>query len=146
VQGRRILRVFSNVNPDGKTRLWRLGEPFADVAQRYRDALRDPPWGAGVVLERLGITKGRRSAYDHFMIRIHDAMKADLAYQSSASQVEHAFAPGSTWIVFTDQVSHAAMTGQHALEQTFLLPVDAMLDPGQAPLATLERIVGRPLA
>ena len=33
VQGKRILRVFSNVNPDGESRLWRSGEPFEDVAK-----------------------------------------------------------------------------------------------------------------
>ena len=39
------------------------------------------------------------------------------------------FPAGSTWIAFTDCVSHAAMAGQFRLEQTFLLPVDAMLQP-----------------
>ncbi len=32
-------------------------------------------------------------------------------------------------MAFTDQVSHAAMAGQYQLEQTFLLPVDAMDEP-----------------
>ena len=36
---------------------------------------------------------------------------------------------GSTWLAFTDQVSHAATSGQYQLEQTFLLPVDAMGEP-----------------
>ena len=34
-QGRRILRVFTNINPDGKTRHWRVGEPFSMVASRF---------------------------------------------------------------------------------------------------------------
>jgi hypothetical protein len=145
VQGRRILRVFSNVNPEGKVRRWRIGEPFEDVARRYRAALRAPIPGATLLLERLGITKGRRSPYDHCMIRIHDRMKADTAYQSGVRQIDHSFAAGCTWMVFTDQVSHAAMAGQHALEQTFLLPVGSMLERERSPLATLERMLGRPL-
>jgi hypothetical protein len=37
------------------------------------------------------------------------------------------------------------MGGQHAFEQTFHLPVAGMLDPTQAPLGILERLVGRTL-
>ena len=40
---------------------------------------------------------------------------------------------GSTWMTFTDQVSHAAMAGQYQFEQTFLLPVSG--DAGRQPLA-----------
>ena len=43
-------------------------------------------------------------------------------------------------------VSHAAMAGQYQLEQTFLVPVSAMLDERRAPLRVLERIKGRRLA
>src|SRR4051812_7964491 len=28
-QGRRLLRVFADVNPDGRPRRWRIGEPFS---------------------------------------------------------------------------------------------------------------------
>ena len=50
---------------------------------------------------------------------------------------------GSTWIAFTDQVSHA-MAGQYQLEQTFLVP-GPMLDEQRSPLRILERLMGRPL-
>jgi hypothetical protein len=96
-------------------------------------------------LRRLGITKRLRSDYDHFMLGLHDRMKADLDYQANASQSDVGFPPGSSWIVYTDQVSHAAMGGQHAFEQTFHLPVAGMLDPAQAPLGILERQIGRAL-
>ena len=44
-------------------------------------------------------------------------------------------------MAFTDQVSHAAMAGQYQLEQTFLLPVEAMSDPERSPLCErLERL------
>jgi hypothetical protein len=146
VQGRRILRIFSNVNPEGRARAWRLGEPFEGVARRYLDSLSDPVWGAGRLLQLCGITKTRRSAYDHFMLQIHDRMKADREYQSQALQSTYDFPAGTTWMVFTDQVSHAATKGQHVLEQTFYLPGAAMLDPARAPLRILERLSGRKLA
>jgi hypothetical protein len=95
--------------------------------------------GSGKLMQLLGITKGLRTPYDHYMLHMHDNMKGDLAYQHGARQTELRFPPGSTWIVFTDQVSHAAMSGQHMLEQTFYLPVEAMQDPRLSPLRILER-------
>jgi hypothetical protein len=145
LQGRRILRVFSNLDPQGHARSWRLGEPFEDVARRYALSAPNPLPGASTALHVLGITKSRRSAYDHFMLQLHDRMKADLAYQSEARQIRYDFSPGNTWIVFTDQVSHAAMSGRYALEQTFYLPVHAMQEPLRSPLRVLERLLGRPL-
>lgn len=144
--GTRILRVFTNVNPNGKSRRWRLGESFEDVARHYLPSVRGPVPGSSFLLDLLHITKKRRSAYDHYMLRIHDGMKANAQYQSEVSQRVHEFAPGSTWIVFTNQVSHAAMVGQHAFEQTFHLPVIAMRDPAQSPLRILERLLDRKLA
>lgn len=143
--GDRILRVFSNVNPNGQSRAWRLGESFEAVSRRFLPQIRGPLPGANQVLKAVGITKRLRSDYDHFMLALHDRMKADLGYQASADQSDVDFPPGSSWIVYTDQVAHAAMGGQHALEQTFHLPVAGMLDPAKAPLATLERLVGRTL-
>jgi hypothetical protein len=72
-------------------------------------------------------------------------MKADVAYQSDAPRTAFDYPAGSTWMAFTDQVSHAAMAGQHQLEQTFLLPIDAMSDPERSPLRVLERLKGRRL-
>ena len=33
--GKRILRVFTNVNPDGRPRVWKVGEPFESVARKF---------------------------------------------------------------------------------------------------------------
>ena len=79
------------------------------------------------------------------MLQLHDAMKSDASYQADAGQTAFDFPAGSTWIAFTDQVSHAAMAGQFQLEQTFLLPVEAMRDEQRSPLRILERLKGRPL-
>ena len=104
-----------------------------------------PAPGAALLLRALGITKSRRSAYDAMMLQLHDLMKADAAYQADCPQTAVDFPPGSIWMAFTDQVSHAAMAGQYQLEQTFLLPVEAMRAPERSPLRILERLKGRPL-
>ena len=145
VQDKRILRIFCNVNPDGRGRYWRLGESFPSVAARYLPSLSPPAWGSSQFLRLCRITKSRRSAYDHFMLQLHDRMKADSDYQSGANQSTYDFPAGSTWIAFTDQVSHAAMTGQHLFEQTFYLPVASMMDPSRSPLRVLERLTGQTL-
>ena len=144
--GRRILRVFSNIAPDGAVRAWRVGEPFPAYARRFLPRAGTPLPASAWLLEKLGITKGRRSAYDHIMLRLHDAGKLDAAYQSAAPKADVTFAPGTTWLCFTDQVLHAALSGHCALEQTFHVPVVAMADPARAPLLVLEQLAGRKLA
>jgi 3-deoxy-D-manno-octulosonic acid hydroxylase-like protein len=145
VRGHRILRVFANVNPEGRPRSWRVGEDFDGLAARFAAKLRLPLPGVALALHVLHLTKTRRSAYDALMLQLHDRMKEDSAYQAAAPQMPFDFPPGSAWMAFTDQVSHAAMSGQHQLEQTFLLPVDAMLDQRRSPLRVLERLKGQPL-
>jgi hypothetical protein len=145
VHGRRILRVFSNVNPHGKPRTWRIGDQFESVVRLFAGRLRTPWPGSGTLLHLLRLTKARRSPYDALMLQLHDRMKADTEYQVSAPQTRFDFPAGSTWMAFTDQVSHAAMAGQFQLEQTFLLPIDAMLDAERSPLRILERLLGRRL-
>jgi hypothetical protein len=144
--GRRILRVFSNVNPEGKPRAWRLGDDFETVARRFAAQLRVPFPGAGHLLALVRVTKTPRSAYDALMLQLHDCMKGDEAFQQESPQSRVDLAAGSTWLAFTDQVSHAATSGQYQLEQTFLLPIDAMQEPERSPLRVLERLTRRPLA
>lgn len=145
-QGRRILRVFTNIHPHDAPRVWKLGAPFERVAQRFLPRLPRPRPAVAVLLHWLHVTRSRRTPYDHYMLQLHDAMKADPAYQAQVETHTCAFAPGQSWLVFSDAVSHAALRGQHALEQTWLLPVGAMAAPGKSPLAILERQLGRPLA
>jgi len=144
-QGNRILRIFSNINPFGQNRVWRLGEPFEEVAKQFLPQIRKPLFGTSAFLNALRITKSRRTFYDHYMLKMHDLMKGDLDYQIKAQQIEFQFPPDSTWIVMTDQVSHAAMAGQYVLEQTFYLPVSGMLNENLSPLRVLERMTGHKL-
>lgn len=145
-QGRRILRIFTNVNPSGQDRIWKIGEPFEHMATKFFPRTGRPIPGSAWVLGALHITKGRRTRYDHTMLQLHDRVKADEEYQREAPQVQLAFPPGSTWVVFTDQVLHAALAGQYLFEQTFHLPVSVQRWPERSPLRTLERLAGRPLA
>ena len=144
--GQRILRLFTNVNPEGRPRAWRVGDDFEAVARRFAPRLRMPLPGSGRLLALLRMTKSARTPYDALMLQLHDRMKADAEFQSRSPQDAIDFPAGTTWLAFTDQVSHAAMSGQYQLEQTFLLPVDAMNQPERSPLRVLERIKGRRLA
>lgn len=144
--GRRILRVFTNVNPEGRARTWRVGGAFESLAQRFAPQLRMPWPGSARALALLRVTKTLRSPYDALMLQLHDAMKADEEFQQRSEQTTVDFPAGSTWLAFTDEVSHAAMSGQYQLEQTFLLPIGAMREPERSPLRVLERLKGRRLA
>jgi hypothetical protein len=144
-RGLRILRIFTNVNPE-MPRIWRIGEAFEQVAAKFAPRIRAPRPGSSWLLYQLRIVKGRRTEYDHFMLRIHDLMKKDRNYQSRVPQTQVTLPSGVTWACFTDSVSHAAVRGQFAFEQTFYLPVSAMKDPERSPLRVLERLVGRTLA
>ena len=145
-QGMRILRVFCNVNPHGAPRVWELGESFEAVAQRFRARVPRQWPGSAWLLERLRITKGRRSVYDHVMLKLHDQAKLDHGYQQTSAKTRIEFPAQSTWLVYTDRVMHAALAGQFVLEQTFYLPVAAMQDERCAPLRILEQLYQRKLA
>lgn len=138
VKGLRILRVFSNVNPDGQPRVWNLGEPFAKVLSRFADEIPAYQPFKAKLLHWSKATKSLRSAYDHYMLQLHDRMKLNDQYQRSVLKHRMDFPAMSTWIVFTDQVSHAALSGQFLLEQTFYLPVSAMANPSTSPLKLWE--------
>ena len=142
--GERILRVFTNVNPTAD-RVWRVGEPFETMAKTLLPGVRRPLPGSAATLAALRVTKGRRSEYDHLMLGLHDRAKADLDYQRRCQQRIVRFAPGTTWLCFSDQVMHAAVSGQYMFEQTIHLPVSALYDPSRSPLAILERLTRRPL-
>jgi hypothetical protein len=144
-QGKRILRLFCNINPDGRSRIWRIGEPFEQTAKRFISSIKPPVPFSAALLQLFGITKSRQTPYDYYMLRLHDAMKADERYQAEVEKIELDFPPGSTWLVFADQVPHAAIRGQYQLEQTFLVDVGQLRDKDHSPLRALERLVGRKL-
>ncbi|CAG2148064.1 Kdo hydroxylase family protein [Cupriavidus numazuensis] len=142
--GKRLLRVFHNIDPEAP-RVWRVGEPFADFAQRFVPKTHGMWPGQAALMKLLHITKRTRSEYDHRMLQLHDLAKADLDYQASVPQQEFHFPPGSTWIVFSDQLLHAAMRGRAMMEQTIYLDPKAISDHTHSPEAVLSRMLGRPM-
>jgi hypothetical protein len=144
-RGERLLRVFTNANLEGVPRVWRVGEPFEDVAKRFLPRVKPYSAWQAKALNMLGVTKSLRSEYDHLMLQLHDAMKSDSDYQQDAPQVTFGFPPGCAWVVFSDQASHAAMSGQYMLELTMQLDPGKQYDPQASPLAILQRMTGRQL-
>lgn len=143
--GERILRVFTNINPDGLPRVWRVGEPFDAVAARYLPRLKPYVGWQARLLRAMRVTKSLRSEYDHLMLQLHDAMKSDCDYQARGPQQTVEFPPGSAWVCFSDQTPHAVMAGQFMLEQTLHLPAARQYNPDSSPLAILSRLTGRTL-
>ena len=151
-RGDRIFRVFTNINP-GMPRVWRTGETFPEVAERFaiasglleRSSRRGPGHSILAMLQSAGLPVTVRPPYDEFMHRFHNFLKENDEYQESARAEIVSFAPGSTWMVFTDMVTHSVLSGQFALEQTFLIARRSLLFPEKAPVAVLERIAGRTL-
>jgi hypothetical protein len=156
--GGRILRVFTNINP-AQPRVWLTADRFDALAERYaRDAglagiaagssspLRAFQQQMTALKRAVGLRGVNRSPYDQFMLRFHDYLKENSDFQQNCSKTRLEFPPYSTWIVFTDGVPHAALSGQYALEQTYIIPPEALVAPQQSPLRILERLSGRALA
>ena len=139
VHGKRILRVFSNINPHGETRDWRVGASLDDAFDHCLENVKPPIPFTRKLMDWLGLTKSYRSEYDHYMLHLHHAMKRDPHFQVNTPQQHVNFPPRSSWLVFTDQVPHAAMRGQYLMEQTFYLDVEDMLQPETSPLYRLRK-------
>ena len=141
--GGRILRVFANINPS-VGRVWNVGEPFHDFLPKLMQAKRIGPSNSGLgralahMAGKIGLPVPDRSPYDEFMLYLHDWLKENSDFQKNAPKQELIFPPGSSWMVYTDGVPHAAMSGQYALEQTFIIPREALVTPQVAPCQVLE--------
>lgn len=144
-RGQRILRVFTNTNRFDEPRVWHVGEPFEKFAYKHLPRVGRQAPGSSWLQHKLGITKSRRSAYDHIMLALHNGAKMDDGYQTRAPKKRLAFPPGSTWMVYTDYVLHAALGGQNLFEQTFHPHVADMRTPSYSPLRVLENMAGRDL-
>lgn len=143
--GRRILRFFANANPFNIPRVWIIGESYKQVIKRFLPQIKSPLFGSRTLMHRFGITKSYRILYDHYMLQIHDKMKADTNYQKKVDQEKVEFSSFSCWLAFTDQVSHAALSGQYVFEQSFYLPTDAQVNPNNSPLIYMEKLFQKSL-
>jgi hypothetical protein len=150
-KGARILRVFTNINPTD-SRIWNIAEPFDLLAERYArkaDLDKFAAKKSSVVartLKNFGLPVADHSAYDKFMLHFHDYLKANEDFQRNCDKVRLEFPPGSTWLVYTDGVPHAALSGKFALEHTYIVPVEALAAAEKAPISILEQMSGRKLS
>jgi 3-deoxy-D-manno-oct-2-ulosonic acid (Kdo) hydroxylase len=147
--GGRILRVFTNLNPT-RNRVWITSETFDVLAARFAQQVGIPRRRnnglLSTILRAIDWPGINRSAYDKFMHRFHNFLKESERFQADCPKQRWEFPPNSTWLVFTDMVSHAVLEGQFALEQTLIISREAMLLPDQAPISVLEKLAGHPLA
>lgn len=155
LHGSRILRFFTNINPE-ESRHWITSEGFQDLAKQFGSQVPIPASSGYDVLSRLkrkmkqmvrsaGLKIALRSPYDSYMLQMHHFLKENSEFQKSCKKDHWEFPPHSCWAVFTDQVSHAALSGQYALEQTFIVPQNALLFPEKSPVSVLERLSGKNL-
>jgi hypothetical protein len=150
--GRRILRCFANINPT-EPRVWVTSEPFSRLLERYGREVGLPtgsgiPWNRRLqdtVVRVFRPDQLRCSAYDAFMRRFHDFLKMNDSFQEHCPKRYWTFIPGSAWLVFSDSVSHAALRGRGAVEQTYFIPPEVLLMPAASPAACLQRASGRPV-
>lgn len=156
--GDRILRFFINVHPT-EDRVWATRGTFAEVYRRHGRA-------AGVAPERgerslrpglanrmySGLLRGaeklgaRRagmidtSPYDRLMRQFHNYMKDTPEFiQGRDGYEEFAFPPFSAWMVLTDTVSHACLSGQYAFVDTFVIRLSSCRTPEISPYELLRR-------
>jgi hypothetical protein len=152
--GNRILRVFTNLNPN-QPRIWLTSDPFEVWAERFgtsaglsriaaktHSLLRPIGRRATRIAAAAGFPVVDRPLYDRFMLGFHHYLKNSRQFQDECPKSKWEFPPGSTWLVFTDMVPHAVLSGRFALEQTFLVSRKALLLPDRAPYRVLERLAG----
>jgi 3-deoxy-D-manno-oct-2-ulosonic acid (Kdo) hydroxylase len=153
-RGARILRFFNNIHPT-RTRDWVVSDPFAVLAAKYapQEIALPSAGSAGRALRSLASAAGlgyaipslKRSPYDDFMMRFHNFLKENASFQAECRKEYLEFPPGSSWMVYTDMVPHAVLSGQFALEQTFLVEHGAMVSPEFSPLSVLQGMTGSAL-
>lgn len=153
--GDRILRFFVNVNPE-EDRVWASNGAFPELfaglgreAGLHEDLAHSLERGlvgklrtatlAGI--GKLGIPLAPMldsSPYDRVMRKFHNYMKDTPTFQEWGERRIFRFPPFSAWMVFTDMVSHASLSGQHALVYTALVPIENCQLPDLAPINILR--------
>jgi hypothetical protein len=151
--GDRILRFFVNVN-EREDRVWASKGSIQNVLERHgtnaglfdsagrlklriRKNVADHAFSLAVrglaQLNPLARVLDS-SPYDRAMRQLHNYMKDSEAFKADKHGYEEIrFPPGSAWMVFTDGVSHASLSGQFALVTTIIVRRGALHYPHYAP-------------
>ena len=153
-----IIRFFVNVNPV-EDRVWVTKGAFQELYRRYggeAGILPEKAANGGAMEEgaldrlRTSVSHGLSalvpsakfldsSPYDRAMRRFHNYMKDTPAFQSTTEgHREFRFKPFWAWMVFTDRVSHACLSGQHAFADTFVVRLGSCRLPEKAPINILK--------
>ena len=152
--GDRILRFFVNVSTN-EDRVWATKGTFAQVHAKYAAAAgiagphrldKGPLGHVRTALLRGLVSAGVREAmvadsspYDRLMRRFHNYMKDTPEFQAhDADYHEIRFPPGCAWMVLTDTATHASVSGQHALVNTFIVRLAQCRLKNVAPLNILR--------
>ena len=157
--GDRILRFFVNVNP-AVDRVWASKGSFRQLFEEYGEQAGLSGTGNDLGhldksamgklrtlilkgLSHLGVPQATvidSSPYDRAMRRFHNFMKDSPEFQHDlTSRQEYRFPPYSAWMVLTDAVSHACLSGRHALTLTCLVPLGNCRHPELAPFNILRQ-------
>jgi hypothetical protein len=153
--GWRILRLFVNIHPS-EPRVWVTSDTFERLLSRHGAAAGLPqergprsvergPQSLGSALRALrsALSVGsNRSAYDAFMLRMHNHLKRNDGFQEKTPKRFWSFPPGSAWLAMTDTLSHAEMRGRFALEHSYFVAPEVLFLPAESPAALLERACG----
>jgi hypothetical protein len=151
--GSRILRFFVNLNPL-EDRVWATRGDFPTLFKAYaaeagllekirqnkleKSALDNLRTGTLNSMTKMGLPLARlldNSPYDRTMRQFHNFMKDTPAFQNNPhGREELSFPPFSAWTVFTDMVSHACLSGQHAFIWTAIIPLENCRHPEMAPI------------
>jgi hypothetical protein len=156
--GARILRFFVNIHPT-RDRVWGTKGTFRAIMSRHPELWEAARGGK----PRVTIDKGPldnlysgfigalgklypllrvidSSPYDRSMRRIHNFMKENKSFRDNPEGYQEIhFPPLSSWMVFTDGISHSVLTGQHALVTTVLIPLANCRNPELSPYQVLAR-------
>lgn len=155
--GGRTLRFFTNIHPT-EPRVWKSAGLFPEILEEFGQragvlplgprGLREGPLDrarTGVLrtLSRLGLPQALTvdsSPYDRAMKRLHDTLKDDDAFQQDEGRCTvFDFPPHASWVVLTDLVSHACVSGQHALVNTWTIPRECLAAAELAPYELIAR-------
>lgn len=156
--GNRILRFFINVNPT-EDRVWATKGTFPDLFARHGNQAElgcanagpgflsksplDHTWTGLVNTLAMGMPILKvldSSPYDRVMRKFHNYMKDTAAFQQDEQgHEEFRFPPFSAWMVFTDMVSHACLSGQHAFVHTSIVNLEGCHIPEMAPINILRQ-------
>ncbi len=149
--GDRTLRFFTNIHPT-ESRVWKSGGLFHELYAEFGSEAGIRPLGrrglhersidqavTGFLrtLARLGLHQAMTvdtSPYDRAMQRLHNYLKDDKAFQADEDRwYRFEFPPFSSWMVLTDLVSHACISGQHALVNTWTVARSSLQLPELSP-------------